>query len=107
MINKKNIIVVFFLFSLLFFSSNSYAEPKWYQCTVKYVGPALDTVLIALVDTAASPSFPPKWFMLDSSEANKLLAIALTAAANQSTVLVYVDIDVGQYPLIEIMYLAL
>ncbi|MFC1841407.1 hypothetical protein ACFL1N_17720, partial [Thermodesulfobacteriota bacterium] len=74
---------------------------------INMVGPALDTVIINLSDTDSSPDFTRKWFRVSPEEANKYLAIALTAQTNPDLVLrVYVDIDTtAKYPWIERVYL--
>ncbi|MBN1183790.1 MAG: hypothetical protein JXB49_15970 [Bacteroidales bacterium] len=51
----------------------------------------MGTVFVRLEDTAATPGFTPRWFIAESGQENKFLAVALTAQANNQTILVYTD----------------
>jgi len=105
--NKNRIILLFILLSIFLLSSNSYAAPQWYRCSIYSIGPGQDTIMVYLTDTATTPAFTQKWFRTDPSSTitNKLFATMLTAASSNFTIMVYTDINVGQYPIIEVIYL--
>jgi hypothetical protein len=65
------------------------ATPPWFVCSIDSVGPASGTYYIWLTDTADTPVFTDRYFVLDANQAKQLLAVALTALATSKDVQVY------------------
>ena len=60
-----------------------------YICTVEEVGQGSPRVYIRLTDTAATPAFTDRWFVLPTDRANEMLAVALTAISSGMNVHVW------------------
>ena len=75
--------------TVLSFQTESKADAGWITCTVQSVGPGGGSVLIGLTDV--NGSFTLKWCYLNASQANQLLAVALTAMSLGKNVNVYMD----------------
>ena len=109
--NKKTLMLIVVFLGIFFLSNTSHAALNWYKVTVESIGPdsTTNTVLVFLTDTAASPAFTQKWFRTDPDQTNatnQIMAMILTAATNNLTLWVYVDIDSGlPYPVIKLIYL--
>ena len=61
--------------------------------------------LIRLTDTAESPAFKKKWFLLPNKTRKEMLAISLSAVSARLPLRVRVDLDEPNPPIIKIMYL--
>jgi hypothetical protein len=72
---------------------NVEAAPPWYTVTVTQVGASWTDSIINVTDTAATPAFTNTSFILDNStgRANQMLATALTAFANSTYLVIYLD----------------
>ncbi len=58
-----------------------------FDCIVTAVGPGGATgTYIKLTDTAATPTFTDRWFILRSDRGKEMLAVGLTAMANNKKV---------------------
>jgi hypothetical protein len=57
-----------------------------YVCSVVQAGMTSGAAYIYLTDTAATPAFTNRYFLLDPTAQNQLLAIALTALANSKLI---------------------
>ncbi len=58
-----------------------------YDCIVTAVGPGGATgFYIKLTDSAATPAFTDRWFILRSDRGKEMLAVGLTAMANNKKV---------------------
>jgi hypothetical protein len=73
------LVAVFVLASLLMVNA---ASAAWYKCTIKRVGADSSGYIVYLADTKSAPSFTNRWFVLNPSIGKELLAVALTAYAN-------------------------
>jgi hypothetical protein len=76
---RISFLAVFVLASLLMVNV---ASAAWYKCTIKRVGANSSGYIVYLVDTKAAPAFTNRWFVLNPSIGKELLAVALTAYAN-------------------------
>jgi hypothetical protein len=86
------IVVVLFLMvisTLAPIKANAAVTPPWFICSVDSVGPASGTYYIWLTDTADTPVFTNRYFVLDATQAKQLLAVGLTALANSKDLQVY------------------
>ena len=73
---------------------NAEAAPPWYNCTISQAGANwTPSYVVVLSDTATTPAFTNREFVIDSASAQKnaIYAAALTAWANSSYVLVYLQ----------------
>ena len=79
-----------FALSLVFtFSTSAHAEKGWSPCKVIFAGPSGGRVMIKLYNEKTQQQ---KYCLIYRDEdANEMLAVALTAAANNQTVNAYFD----------------
>jgi hypothetical protein len=77
---KISFLVAVFVLTTLLLISTAFAA--WYTCTITKVGANASAYVVFLTDTAATPKFTNRWFVLEPARAKELLAIALTAHAN-------------------------
>lgn len=72
---------------LLIMALASVALAGTYVCIVTATGPGGATAtFVRLTDTAATPAFTNRWFKFRSDRAKEMLAVALTAMANNKKV---------------------
>ena len=105
---KGKMMVCVGLLAMLFFglAAPASAQNQWFYCTVSLAGPGgEESTFIRLSDTEASPAFTDKWFELPVSRAKEMLAVALTAMANEIQVAAYVNPAAGETPVIVNLYL--
>ncbi|GEM_PF-5198060 len=93
--SKKNIILGIITTAILMciFVLPSYGAKAWYYCTIDQLAPLTDgTIKVYLTDTAATPAFTNKTFLITAdAQTNKKLAICLSAITGDMTVYVNVD----------------
>lgn len=83
---KKVALVSLVTFGLLVVMSTA-ALALTFDCIVTAVGPGGATgTYIKLTDTAATPAFTDRWFILRSDRGKEMLAVGLTAMANNKKV---------------------
>ena len=100
--SKKVVLIALMIGSFVLFSSiNVMAAAGWFTCTVlsSTAGGAPQCQLTGTEDSG-SRSFTNKTFILNSADANSMLAVLLSAQAVGSQVRVYVDPDAGTFPTI-------
>ncbi|MFZ5451542.1 MAG: hypothetical protein ACOZF2_06695 [Thermodesulfobacteriota bacterium] len=61
------------------------AQADWYYCNITGVGVGGSYTYVCLTDTATSPAFTNRWFLLFNTMAKQHLATALTAASTGQT----------------------
>lgn len=101
---KKSVVMVLVVFGLLtMLASTSFAAE--FFCTVGSAGPLNATnTIVKLTDTAATPAFTDRYFNLRADRAKEMLAVALTAMANNKKVRVVMTSSV-QWSTIDSVYL--
>ncbi len=99
--NRKVLVAMIFTCAMLFgFSGKASAAAYWYACTVQQAGPSNGYVLFYLASSPTS-SIPrtftgPKWFKATTTDANKMLATALTAASLGKKIEINVDVSTSE-----------
>ena len=84
---KRVILTLVILVGLLgVFAPVAGAAPAWYFVTVNTTGIGWGYTLINATDTASSPAFTNRYFVVDPNVAKQFLAVALTAISNGSVV---------------------
>ena len=82
------------------------AANEWFTAEVIETGLTKNgESFIRLTDTAGSPAFIKKWFMLPDKVRQEMLATSLAAVTANLPVRVRVDLDELGTPLIKILYL--
>ena len=90
---KKLILTALIALALIgSFPLTSYAAYGWYVVSVKQIGPAGDGNIYVLLNDEGG-AFTDKWFICYSPQANRQMAIILTAMTNSLTLRVYVNPD--------------
>jgi hypothetical protein len=86
---KKIVLVIMVLFVLATLGVNgAQADNGWYVCSVVQCGMG-GSGAVQLTDTAGA--FANRWFLIPSATTNQMLAVALTAMANNKNVNVFVS----------------
>ena len=93
------------LLALVLMESTAFAAAGWFDCSVNLVGPGRNETFINLTDLADEPAFGTKWFLFPVDRAREMLAVALSAINSDKKVVVVVDPDDGDYPVISDIYL--
>ncbi|MGD9506815.1 MAG: hypothetical protein AB7W37_18070 [Syntrophobacteraceae bacterium] len=98
--NRKVFLAMIFACVVLFgLSAKASAATYWYACTVQQVGPTNGTVVFYLSNsptTAIPRTFTgSKWFKATTTDANKMLATALTAMSLGKKVEISVETDLS------------
>lgn len=89
---KRVILTLVILVGLLgVFAPVAGAAPAWYFVTVNTTGIGWGYTLINATDTASSPAFTNRYFVVDPNVAKQFLAVALTAISNGSVVQIYTE----------------
>ena len=91
----KKILIIATLLLIVGVSTQSFADPNWYTCTVEQVGSGADlggTHFIYLKE--ANGAWGETWFILADEVSKEQLALSIVAQINNKTVLVFVDPDV-------------
>ena len=73
---------------------NAEAAPPWYNCTISQAGANWTAnYVVTLSDTATPPAFTNRQFIIDiaAGKQKEMYAAALTAFANSTYVLVYIN----------------
>lgn len=103
----RRVMAMLLVAGMLGFSSMSAsAAEAWYTCDVNQVGQGWGVLYFQLTDTAGVPAFTEKWALgpTDATQANRALAIALTAVNGAFTAYVKFDASIS-YPTIKAFYL--
>ena len=87
-----------------------HAAPAWFFADVARVGTAAGgLMLVQLTDTAAPAAFTLKWFIADpnadADQKKVIYATLLAAITNDSQIRVNVDLDAGNFPPINTLYI--
>ena len=105
---KRVIAMLSVLGMLGMFAAGAQGAEAWYTCTVYMTGQGIGSVYVKLVDTAGSPAWTgAKWCVgstTSDTQANRLLAIALTAVNGDFQVYVKMDKTLTT-PVIQSFYL--
>jgi len=78
----KKISILGAVFVLTSFLMVNTAFAAWYTCTILKVGVTSTANIVVLTDTAATPAFLNRNYVLNPTIKKELLALALTAYAN-------------------------
>ena len=100
---KMGLIVVIACGIMVFSAINATAHYNWFTCTVDEAGAGatFTTRLTCTEDPGGGDrTITGGDFYLDEQTKNQMLAVLLTAMTNGWQVKVYMDSDVGQFPLI-------
>lgn len=98
---KRFLLMLTIAFGLLV-ATASLAMAATYDCIVTAVGPAYTTpVYVRLTDTAATPAFTDRWFKFNDDRKKEMLAVALTAMANNKKVRMVVSLPNPYYTITE------
>jgi hypothetical protein len=84
------IIAAFFIFFGVSFASGTVTQ-GYHEITIDDVGPLFSEII--LKGDAVDGSFENEWFILNKTEANKLLAVALTGMSADSKIIIWVSDD--------------
>ncbi len=103
---KKTVLILMtlcFSLSLVFtFSTSAHAKNEYHKCKVIFAGPSGGKVMIKLYDESTHKE---KWCVIYREDDEKeMLAVALTAAANNQTVNAYFNASLDR-PLIYSMFI--
>jgi hypothetical protein len=90
---KKIVLTVLIGLTLIgLFPSPSKAAYGWYYVTVRQIGPAANgEIYVMLTDNGGS--FSGRWFICLSAQANRQMAVLLTAMTNSAPLQVFTDPD--------------
>jgi hypothetical protein len=105
--NKKIFMIMALIMAFGFTFANVNANAaEWYLCDVEMIGPASgDRVFLKLTDTASTPAFRLKYFLLPQENTDQFLAVALTAKSLQTPIKISTTSAADKYPPIISLYL--
>jgi hypothetical protein len=95
---KKKLLVMVMLCAMVLaaISPGTVEAAQWYTCNISQAGSTTWGGFVMLTDTAGTPAFQNMIFYLDPAAGKEMLASALTAYANSTTVWAYIA-DPVQY----------
>jgi len=106
---SKKLLVMVAVFGMVAFLAVTAHAAQWYYCQVVQAGPGWGQSYIMLTHSpsSGSPLFVNKWFYPRSDLTNEMLATALTALANNQTVYIGTNSNLGtsSYGKLEAIYL--
>jgi hypothetical protein len=106
MAKRIGLLVMIIILAGTYFATDSSAAQQWLTCKVEVTGTAFGNTYVNLTHTTST--FTKKWFLVPTSSAKEVLAVALTAMSSGLPVIICADLgdlSLG-YPSINAFYLS-